>query len=219
MTAKSHLCLGSAVKRVLIIGATGRTGLRLVEEALAKDLGVTVLARKPEALGALQARVTVVQGNVLDPAAVSRAVSDTEAVLCALGPQRDSPPTLCSQGTRHLLSAMQTHGVRRLVCITGAMIGHPDTRLGWLYRVMRSAFHDTLQDRQVQEQLILRSGLDWTVVRPPRLSNGAPRGIWRAGEDIRIGGLAHISRADLARFMVQQLEDPSFIRRAVAVAY
>jgi putative NADH-flavin reductase len=214
-----NLRLGRAVKRVLIIGATGRTGLRLVEEALARGLGVTVLAQRPEALGEFQARVTVVHGNVLDPAAVARAVEGTEAVLCALGPRQDSPPSLSSQGTRHLLSAMQAHGVRRLVCITGAMIGHPDKRLGWLYRLMRSAFRDTIQDRQVQEKLILGSGLDWTLVRPPRLSNGAPRGIWRAGEDVRIGTLAHIGRADLARFMVQQLEDPSFIRRAVTVAY
>jgi putative NADH-flavin reductase len=207
------------VKRVLIIGATGRTGLRLVEEALARGHGVTVLARRPEALGALRERVTVVQGDVLEPTAVARAVTGTEAVLCALGPHRESPPSLSSQGTRHLLSAMEAQGVRRLVCVTGAMIGHADKRLGWLYRVMRHAFRDLLQDRQLQEQLILGSGLDWTLVRPPRLSNGAPRGIWRAGEDVRIGTLAHISRADLARFMVQQLEDTSFIRRAVAVAY
>jgi putative NADH-flavin reductase len=207
------------VKRVLIIGATGRTGLRLIEESLVRGHGVTVLVRRPEALGALQSRVTVVQGDVLDPAAMARAVTGTEAVLCALGPHRESPPTLSSQGTRNLINAMEAQGVRRLVCITGAMIGHADTRLGWLYRVMRTAFRDTLHDRQLQEQLILGSGLEWTLVRPPRLSNGPARGIWRAGEDVRIGTMAHISRADLARFMVQQLEDSSFIRRAVAVAY
>jgi putative NADH-flavin reductase len=207
------------VKRVLIIGATGPTGLRLIEESLLRGHAVTVLARRPEALGALRERVTVVQGDILDPAAVARAVTGMEAVLCALGPNRDSPSTLCSQGTRLLLSAMETHGVRRLVCITGAMIGHPENRLGWLYRLMRHAFRDTIQDRQLQEQLILGSALDWTLVRPPRLSNGPARDIWRAGEDVRIGAMAHIGRADLARFMVQQLEDRSFIRRAVTVAY
>jgi putative NADH-flavin reductase len=203
----------------LIIGATGGTGLRLVEEALARGHGVTVLVRRPEALGAFRERVTVVQGDVLDPAAVARAVTGSEAVLCALGPRHESPPALSSQGTRHLLSAMEAQGVRRLVCITGAMIGHSERRLGWLYRLMRQAFRDIIHDRQLQEQLILGSTLDWTLVRPPRLSNGAARGIWRAGEDVRIGTMAHISRADLARFMVQQLEDASFIRRAVAVAY
>jgi putative NADH-flavin reductase len=204
---------------VLIIGGTGRTGLRLVEESLARGHVVTALVRRPEALGAFRERVTVVQGDVLDPAAVSRAMTGVEAVLCALGPHRDSPSTLSSQGTRHLLSAMEAQGVRRLVCITGAMIGHPEKRLGWLYRLMRHAFRDTLQDRQFQEQLILGSKLDWTLVRPPRLSNGPARDIWRAGEDVRIGTMAHIGRADLARFMVQQLGDPSFIRRAVTVAY
>ncbi|MDY7231424.1 NAD(P)-dependent oxidoreductase [Hyalangium rubrum] len=206
-------------KRVLIIGATGRTGLHLVEQALAQGLSVTALARHPEALGDFQHRVTVVPGDILDPAAVTQAVAGSDAVLCALGPHRDSPSTLCAQGTRNLLRAMESHGVRRLVCITGAMIGHPPKRLGWLYQVMRSSLRDMLQDRLQQEQLILASPLDWTLVRPPRLSEGRPRGIWRAGEDIFIGALAHISRADLAHFLVQQLENPAFIRRAVAVAY
>ena len=205
--------------RVLIIGATGPTGLRLVEESLIRGHAVTVLARRPEALGTLRERVTVVQGDVLEPAVVARAVTGTEAVLCALGPDRDSPSTLCSQGTSLLLSAMETQGVRRLVCITGAMIGHPEKRLGWLYKLLRQAFRDTIHDRQIQEQLILGSALDWTLVRPPRLSNGPARDIWRAGDDVRIGTMAHIGRADLARFMVQQLEDTSFIRRAVTVAY
>lgn len=207
------------MKRVLIIGATGPTGLRLVEESLVRGHAVTALVRRPEALGTLRDRVTVVQGDVLDPAPVSLAVTGAEAVLCALGPNRDSPSTLCSQGTSLLLSAMETQGVRRLVCITGALIGHPDNRLGWLYRLMRHAVRDTIQDRQLQEKLILGSTLDWTLVRPPRLSNGPARDIWRAGEDVRIGTMAHIGRADLARFMVQQVEDPSFIRRAVTVAY
>lgn len=207
------------MKRVLIIGATGRTGLRLVEESLVRGHTVTVLARRPEALRTLRERVTVVQGDVLDLAPVTLAVTGAEAVLCALGPHRESPPNLCSQATSLLLSAMEAQGVRRLVCITGAMIGHSEERLGWLYKVMRHAFRDTLEDRQLQEKLILGSALDWTLVRPPRLSNGPARDIWRAGEDVRIGTLAHIGRADLARFMVQQLESPAFIRRAVTVAY
>jgi putative NADH-flavin reductase len=206
-------------KQVLVIGATGRTGLLMVQEALARGFAVTVLARRPEALGELQSRVSVVQGDVLDSAAVSRAVAGKDAVLCALGPGRGSPPTLCSEGTRNLVSAMQAQGVRRLVCITGALIGHPQKRLGWLYRRMRAAQGSALGDRQQQEQLIQGSGLDWTLVRPPRLSEGRVRGLFRAGEDIFIRALAHISRADLAHFMVQQLEDAHFLRRATAIAY
>ncbi|WP_395832509.1 NAD(P)-dependent oxidoreductase [Archangium violaceum] len=206
-------------KRVLIIGATGRTGHLLAEQALGRGLGVSALVRRPEALGELQSRLSAVQGDVLDPAAVSRAVAGHDAVLCALGPGRGSPPTLCSEGTRNLLSAMEAQGVRRLVCITGALIGHPREHLGWLYRRMRSALGAAIQDRQLQEQLILRSGLDWTLVRPPRLDNGPARGSWRVGEDISLGAMAHINRADLASFMLQQLDNPTLIRRGVAIAY
>ncbi|WP_224372534.1 NAD(P)-dependent oxidoreductase [Hyalangium versicolor] len=206
-------------KQVLILGATGRTGLLIVEHALSRGLTVSVLARRPEALGALLSRVSVVQGDVLDSAAVSRAVAGKDAVLCALGPGRDSPPTLCSEGIRNLVSAMQAQRVQRLVCITGVLIGHPQKRLGWLYRRMRSALGNATQDRQLQEQLIRDSGLDWTLVRPPRLTEGRAHGLWRAGEDIFIGALARISRADLAHFMVQQLEDAHFLRRAVTIAY
>ncbi|WP_224240697.1 NAD(P)-dependent oxidoreductase [Hyalangium gracile] len=206
-------------KQVLVIGATGRTGLLIVEQALARGFAVTVLARRPEVLGELQSRVSVVQGDVLDRAAVSRAVAGKEAVLCALGPGRDSPPTLCSEGTQNLVSAMEAQGVRRLVCITGALIGHPEKCLGWLYREMRMAQGSALQDRQRQEQLIQGSGLDWTLVRPPRLTRGKPQGLWRVGEDISIKAMARISRADLAHFMVQQVEDAHFLRRGVAISY
>lgn len=109
--------------------------------------------------------------------------------------------------------------MRRLVCITGALIGHPREHLGWFYRLLLSAQGAAIQDRRLQEQLILRSGLDWTLVRPPRLDNGPARGSWRAGEDLFIGAMAHINRADLASFMLQQLDDPTYIRRGVAIAY
>jgi uncharacterized protein YbjT (DUF2867 family) len=154
------------IKQVLVIGATGRTGLLIVEAALARDFVVTVLARRTEALGALRSRFSVVQGDVLDAAAVLQAVTGKDAVLCALGPDQGSPPTLCSEGTRNLMSAMQAQGVRRLVCITGALIGHPQQRLGWLYRRMRARLGTSTQDRQLQERLVQDSGLDWTLVRP-----------------------------------------------------
>jgi putative NADH-flavin reductase len=205
--------------RVLVVGATGRTGLHLVRQALARGFEVTALARGPGALQVASQRLSIVRGDVLDPASLSRAALGQDAVLCALGPVKGAPPALCSDGTRHLLQAMEAQRVRRLVCVTGAMIGHRRDRLGWMYRLLLAVMpRAALADRQLQEKLVRGSNVDWTIVRPPRLTDGAARGTWRAGEDIPIGSLAHLSRADLADFMLRELETPAHVRQAVAVA-
>lgn len=204
--------------RILIVGASGRTGRHLVRLALSKGLGVTTLARiglEGEAPG-----VAVARGDVLDPSSLDAAVRGQDAVLCTLGPGEGSPPALCSDGTRNLVAAMKAHDVSRLVAVTGAMIGHPTEGLGWLYRALRSMVPESaLADRRLQELQITTSGLDWTIVRPPRLTDGEPRGAWRSGEAIHLGAMASIARADLADFMLRAAGDRSLVRRAVSIAY
>jgi putative NADH-flavin reductase len=152
---------------------------------------------------------------------VERAVAAQEAVLCALGTTKSTDAQACSRGTRNIVEAMKRCEVRRLVCVTGAMIGHPRERLGWLYRLLlglmpRSA-RALIEDRREQERIVQQSGLDWTLVRPPLLTDRPGRGRWQAGEDLRIGAFAHISRADLAAFMLGQLGEERFLRRGVTI--
>ena len=166
--------------------------------------------------------VTLVEGDALDADAVARAVSGQEAVISTLGPRGASPRDLCSRAARILAGAMMTRGVRRLVMVTGAMVGHPPARLGLFYRLMLAfpprALRELLEDRRFSERIIRQSDLEWTLVHPPRLAHGPARGRFKAGEDLRLSSFARIPRADLARFLVGEAEQGVWKRRAVAVA-
>jgi uncharacterized protein YbjT (DUF2867 family) len=110
---------------------------------------------------------------------------------------------------------MRKAGVRRLVCVTGAIIGHPHEKLGLVYRLIeRHVPADDLADRRAEEDVVMQSGLDWTLVRPTRLTDAPAAASIRAGDDFVVTALAHVPRANVARFLVASLDDPTTIGRA-----
>lgn len=209
--------------RILIVGASGATGRELVTQALARGHQVTALVRRPERFRLGHAHLTVVPGDVLDPAAVGAAVAGQEAALSVLGHKRWMHPTrILSSGTANLLAAMQHHGVRRLVCVTSLGVGDSWWRMGLYYTlfvlpvILQFYFWDKLR----QERKVRASDLDWTIVRPGALTNGRPRGTWRAGAGI--GNplwTVRIARADVARFLLDEVAAREHLRQTVAVAW
>ncbi len=209
--------------RVLIVGATGGTGRHLVAQALERGYTVTALAREPSRLQVRDPRLTVVRGDVLHGRSVEEAMRGQEAVLCALGHRRYFYPTrILSEGTRHILRTMETHGVARLVCETSLGIGDSAGRMGLYYTflVIPVVLPFYFWDKTRQERLIAESGVEWVIVRPGVLTDGPRRERYRQGR--RIGGFigtVRISRADVAGFMLNQLESDSNIRTAPGVCW
>src|ERR1700726_1883988 len=120
--------------RILIVGATGGTGRQLVAQALERGPAVTALVRDAAALCVEDPRLHIMRGDVLDYPSVEAAMQAQEVVLCALGHKRFFQPTrILSEGTRNILRAMETHGVRRLVCETTLGIGDSAGPMGLLY--------------------------------------------------------------------------------------
>jgi putative NADH-flavin reductase len=208
--------------RILIVGATGGTGRELVAQALARGHEVTVLVRDPTRLRIQHARLKVVQGDVLDEVAVAAAMRGQEAVLSALGHRQFFRPTnILSEGTRNLLLAMEAEGVPRLVCETALGIGDSAGRLGLYYTffTIPLILPFYFWDKTRQERLIAASQLDWVIVRPAVLTNGARRGACRHGR--RMGNYfltLRIPRADVAEFMLNQLTSDAYLRTAVGIA-
>ena len=209
--------------RVLIVGATGGTGRQLVEQALERGHVVTALARGPSALHVEHPRLTVVRGNVLDYPSVEAAVRGQDAVVSALGHKQFFRPTrTLSEGTRNVLRAMETHRVRRFVCETTLGIGASAGRMGLYYTffVIPVILPFYFWDKTRQERLIAASSVDWVVVRPGALTNGAKRGGYRQGHTV--GSLlwtVRISRADVADFMLNQMSDNTYLRTASGVCW
>lgn len=208
--------------RVLIVGATGGTGRRLVAQALERGFWVTALVRNPSKLQLEHQRLTVVQGNVLDAGSIDTAMRGQEAVLSALGHRRYFYPTrIQSDGTKNVLRAMDTHGVRRFVCMSSLGIGDSVGRLGLIYTlfVIPLILPFYFWDKTRQEKAIAASGVDWTIVRPGALTNGTKRGRVRQGA--RVGNFiwtVSVPRADVAEFMIDQLTSRAYLRTAVGVA-
>ena len=206
--------------KVLIIGATGATGQILMREALAQGHEVTALARNPSAVAPEDPGLRVLQGNALEVSSVEAAVAGQDAVLSALGTRSSRPTTLFSESTQNVISAMNKHGVRHLVCITGIGVGDSKGHVGFLYdRIIRPfVVKNIYDDKERQEEAIKQSDLDWVIVRPARLTDEPAKGEYK----VFLGGsykAKTISRADVADFMLAQLTDDTYVHKTPVISY
>lgn len=202
---------------IAIFGATGRTGRHLVDQALAAGLHVTALVRTPAALPLAHDRLRIVPGDVRDPATVAAVIAGQDVVFSALGPNQHGPVSHCGDAMAAILPAMTAHGVRRLIALSayGAADSHDRNlynRMLWLMQ------REKMVDNERMEARIRTSDADWTIVRPPALSNGPHTGHYHLGTDVRITLTSRISRADLADGMLWQIADATYIRQAPAIA-
>ena len=211
-----------------VFGATGRTGRPLVEQALLKGHAVRAFVRSKEKLADQQDLsddlLTPVEGDVTDAAPVARAVRGADAVLSTLGHAEGAPDDVQTVGTRHIVSAMKTHGVERFISETGAGVSDPkdENHLGG--RIMNGLLDffapKVAEDARAHAEVIRQSDLDWVVVRAPRLTEGPHTGAYREGF-LKLGPLSKIARADVADFMLREAtpEGQRWHREAPMVAY
>jgi putative NADH-flavin reductase len=208
--------------KLTVFGATGKTGRQVVEQALAEGHEVTAFVRDPAKLGLRHERLRVVQGDVADAARVAEAVAGRDAVVSALGQTKASSKDVLTVAAEHLVAGMRQHGVRRLVSLVGA--GVPDERdegsLGrsFMRGLMKLVARHVLEDAERHAEIVRASDLEWTLVRPPRLTEGERTGRYRTGY-MRLGARHAISRADLAEFMLALAGDGRYLREAPMVSY
>ena len=208
--------------KLVIFGSTAGTGRELVEQALEQSHDVSAFARTPEKLGDLEyPNLRVIQGDVLDSAAVAAAVAGQEAVLCTIGAGAGRT-TLREDATRNIVQAMDTSGAKRLICQSSLGVGDSRANLGAFTRhvIVGLFLRHAFADHERQEAVIEQSSLKWTIVRPPHLLDTQRTGVYRHGfppTDKNIKG--QISRADVADFMLKQLTDDSYLQSTPGVSY
>ena len=206
---------------IAVFGATGRTGKQVVEQALERGYEVTAFARNPEKLGELRERIQVIQGDVQDKEKVSQAVAAADAVISVLGPTKNEPVFEVTRGTENILDAMEQHEVSRLVLSTGAGIGDPNDEPKLFHRVMnllvKTFSRYIYEDMKRTVETVRGSSGDWTVVRVPVLTDDPATGEVKVGW-VGKGMGPRISRADMAGFLLDQLEDDTYLRKAPAIS-
>ncbi len=206
---------------VAIFGGTGRTGRLVVEQALQAGHSVTVLVRNPDKLGVTAPRLRIVVGELADAAKVAETITGQDAVLSALGPTSNKPKLEISKGMAVIIAAMRQKGVRRLIVSAGAGVGDPLDRPKLIDRVvvllLKTFNGNVYEDMAEVVQQVRNSGLDWTVVRAPMLTDDPATGHLRAGGvGADIG--TKLTRADFAAFLVQQVTDKMWVGKAPAVS-
>lgn len=209
--------------KLTIFGATGRIGLRLVEQALGQGHEVTAIVRDPARLPVpARERLNVVTAGVTDVAALVPAVTGADAVLSALGPRGLGPTTVHYDGARGAIEAMREAEVRRYLMVSASgLAAEPEDGLVMgrvlkplVGRVLRNNFADL---RRAEEE-VRGSDLDWTIVRPPRLTDRDGTGRYRLAYGHGLRGARTIARADVAACLLRLVGDDAAVRRHVTVA-
>ncbi|MEO3796470.1 NAD(P)H-binding protein [Nonomuraea sp. B10E15] len=193
--------------KLLVIGATGRTGMHVLEQGVARGHEVTAFTRKPELLDGRGDLLAVVRGDATDPSSVRGAMAGQDAVVAAVGG---------SGIARTLIATMREAGVRRVVMTSSRSVPatRPRLAVGMAWMIFRKAYADLAR----AEGMLEISGLDWTVVRATRLVDKPGKG--RAHIDFEAdatGGEAMLSRADYAMVLLDAAEDDTMIGKMPGV--
>jgi putative NADH-flavin reductase len=219
--------------KLTIFAATGGVGRQLLEQAAAAGHDATAVVRNP---GKLSRDVRTITADLAAPdaAALESAVAGADAVLSGLGPHSNADAGIASQGTRPIVAAMKATGVRRIVAVSAAPVGtvaspgrpHPpkhDPGDGFFMRhlfsrIAKARLSRVYDDLALMEDILRDTGLDWTVIQPPQLTDKPLTGRYRTavGRNLR-GGLS-VPRADVANLMLNVLDRPETISQVIGVA-
>ena len=206
--------------KLAIFGATGRTGRPLLGQALAHHDEVTVLVRDAVRLPQSDPRLHVITGDVNDSEAVRQTVAGADAVISVLGHGRGHDYKALRTGSGHIVAAMREAGVRRLVVLSITAVRDPEDRPRWADRLLETVGRvlaaGVYADHLGQAETVRGSGLEWTIVRAPLLTEGPHTGSYRVGH-MGEGLNARVSRADVAEFLLQQTGDATYVGRAPLV--
>lgn len=207
--------------QVLIIGASQGIGLETAQQAVAAGHQVRAFARAATGIALSDPNLQKVRGDALKTEDVHAALIGVDVVIQTLGVRLGDlfrPVHLFSEATRVLIAAMRTQGVKRLICVTGFGAGDSRGSISRLQLVpFQIVFGRAYEDKSLQERLIKECGLEWTIVRPGVLTGGRRTGRYKILSEAAQWRNGIISRSDVAEFLVSQIEDQTYIRRAVVL--
>lgn len=210
-------------KRIALFGGTGRTGTLFLDRALAAGYEVNALVRSPEKVSQQHDNLNIIKGDMLDPLTVEKTVSGAGVVVSLFGHVKGSPEWLQTNGTKNIVAAMSKHSVERIISLSGGGLPFPEKDkpklIDKLIRGVMKVFVPKVLNDAIEHHKVLKdSGLEWIIVRGPRLTDGDEKGEYRVGY-VGVNSGTSISRADLANFLIKQLKDDTYLGEMPFVSY
>jgi len=204
--------------KLAVFGASGKTGIEIVKQALEQGHAVTAFVRDPFRLSIEDESLTLVVGDAFDLASVDKAVQGQDAVICALGAGSElKKTTVRTTGTINIISGMQKNNVKRLMAVTAMGVGESWDTLSLVNKFFfATLLKSSRDDHETQEAAVKESGLDWTIIRPSGLTDTPRTGIYEVGENIP-AATSKIARADIADLILKELEQNALIGKAVTI--
>jgi putative NADH-flavin reductase len=212
---------------IFIAGANGGIGRQAVEQALQAGHRVTALVRNPAKLQLMHPNLNIIKGDIMQPESFADELAGQQIVLSALGVSgglfSDKPTTLYSQGNANLLKAMEQHGVKRITCISASALEISPV-IPWYVRlvaryVIQKLLKHMYADLHRMEAIVKESSADWTIIRPPQLTDKPLTANYRTAVNRFLKNCLQISRADVAHYMVSNLVNQEIYRATVEIAY
>ena len=205
--------------KIVIFGGTGQTGMELVRQGLALGYTVRVLARNPEKARMLPEGIDIQIGDATNPEAVSKALLDQDAVLCAVGGQGLGDSTTRTEVTKIIVEQMQKQSIQKLVVCSVVGIGKSSSHLGWFSRMVTGVFlKHAMNDHRNQEEILKTSGLDIVVFRPPQLINGEKTESYRLASETEEFSATKVRRSDVAHAMLCALDQKDWIGSFLSIS-
>jgi putative NADH-flavin reductase len=208
--------------KITIFGAAGGTGTQLLNLACAAGHEVTAVVRDSARLTGTDPHLTVVTADVMDPDAIGPVVSGRDAVVTAIGSREGRTPTsVQTDSAASIVTAMRNRSTRRLVVVSNSgMFTDGDGPMSRLVAkpILRRMLKHPWADMQRMEDVVRDSGLDWTIIRPPMLTNGRRTGSYRSAVDRNVRGGIRVSRGDLADSILRCVVDAGSIHTAISIA-
>ncbi len=202
--------------KISVFGASGRTGILIVYQALNQGHQVTAFTRRASGVPIRHEKLKIVEGDVLDAGKVMEAVTGQDAVLCALGNDKNRPSVMLSEGTRNILRAMEAEGVRRFICMSSAGILGNDGGF-WFGKIIMPLFlRHVFEDKRRQVRVIEESKAEWVIIRPVGLTDSPKTGTYKINPGIPTSRT--IPRADVADFMIRLVTNRQYDRTMPAIS-
>jgi putative NADH-flavin reductase len=207
--------------KIIVFGANGGIGSKVVEQALAAGHQVTAVVRRPDSITIQHPQLKVVQGDVLKPDTIQSPMVGQDAVISSLGVIVNEPTTVYSQGIANIMKAMQATGVKRMMCISasgldpGPLYQKVIAKL-FLWRAFKHSYTDLVR---MEAEVKANNNLNWTIVRPPRLTDKERTGKYKIAINKHLANGLMLSRADTADYMLTHLNDAQTYHGLVEIAY